>query len=209
METNIDLNSPYYTRTNLELMLGSNRRTLDYRISKLIDDNILERIKSGFYLNIKLLYQSSSRESFLEYVGSIAKYPSYISLEYALAKYGLIPESIYTITYISTKKPGIYKSKTINYKYRNIKPYLFNGYEVKKYKDSNYFFATKFKALFDFIYLTSGNETAKLEKILLDSRINWQSLNKLDKQNFKKYCQESKSTKMMQVIKILKTKNLL
>jgi len=209
MEIITDLNSPYYTRRNLELILGSNRRTLDYRISKLIDGNILERIKPGFFLNKNLLSQSSQKETFLEYVGSIAKYPSYISLEYALAKYGLIPESIYVITYITTKKPGLYSCKTINYKYRNIKPDLFNSYEVKKYNDSNYFFAPKFKALFDFIYLTTGSETNNLKTLLLNSRINWQSLNKSDKQKFKNYCQKSQSTKMIQTIKILKDNNLL
>lgn len=194
---------PYYIRQNLELILGSNRRTLDYRISKLIADGTLEKIKPGFYLNRSLFSQSTQKEAFLEYVGGIAKYPSYVSLEYALAKYGLIPESIYTVTYITTKKTGEYTSGNFSFRYRNIKPELFKDYEERDFCNGKYLFAKKSKALFDFIYLTSLRTKNDFEELLFNSRINWNSLSQEDKSDFVNICVDSRSKKMERVIKLL------
>ena len=201
--------APYYTRQNLELILGSNRRTLDYRISKLTSDGVLETIKPGFYLNTLLLSKSSQKEEFIEYVGSIIKYPSYVSLEYALAKYGLIPESIYSITYVTTKKPGKFNSGNFSFKYRNIKEKLFSDYEKVVFNKGEYLFARNYKALFDFIYLTPLRTTSEYNSILFDSRINWENLSKEDKRSFVEICTRSGSKKMGRVVKLLKDKKTL
>jgi len=142
-----NLTLPYYTRQNLELVLGSNRRTLDYRISKLVSKGILETIKPGFYLNNNLISQSNQKEELVEYVGSVVKYPSYVSFEYALSKYGLIPESVFTLTYTTTKNPGDYNSKSYSFRYRNIKTTLFTDYEERNLGEAKYLFAKKYKAL--------------------------------------------------------------
>jgi len=204
-----NLVAPYYTRQNLELILGSNRRTLDYRISKLISDGVLETIKPGFYLNTLLLSKSLQKEEFIEYVGSIIKYPSYVSLEYALAKYGLIPESVYTVTYVTTKKPGEFSSSNFSFKYRNIKDKLFSDYEKVVFNNGEYLFAKKYKALFDFIYLTPLRTASDYNSILFDSRINWENLSTEDKCNFVEICMCSGSKKMERVIKLLKDKKIL
>ena len=209
MEINTEFTAPYYSRNNLELILGSNRRTLDYRISILINKGILERIRPGFYLNTKLLSLTSEKESFLEYVGTIAKYPSYVSLEYALSAYGLIPESIFTITYVTSKKPGTYSSKNISLKYRNIKPNLFNGYETRMYDKGSYLYAKKYKALFDFIYLTPTPNPNALKEVLVNSRINWDALSLVEKGNFVEICKNSGSRKMANAIIILQKENIL
>jgi len=209
MESYISFNAPYYTRNNLQLLLGANRRTLDYRLSRLVNEGILELIKPGFYLNKKTYLQSLQKEAFLEYIGSVIKYPSYVSLEYALSKYGLIAESIYIISYVSTKKPKMFTSNTISYKYRNIKPELFCDYEKRQFNSTDYLFAKNYKAIFDFIYLTPTNDKNSLEELLLNSRINWNSLSAVDKESFIAVCQKSQSNKMTQVVKILKKEQIL
>jgi len=209
MEINTEFTAPYYSRNNLELILGSNRRTLDYRISALINKGVLERIRHGFYLNTRLLSITTEKEAFLEYVGTVAKYPSYVSLEYALSTYGLIPESIFAITYITSKKPGMYSSKNISLKYRNIKPALFNGYETRTYGAGVYLYAKKYKALFDFIYLTPTPNQNTLKEILLNSRINWNSLSSVDRESFVDVCDKSGSRKMANAVIILQKENIL
>jgi hypothetical protein len=194
---------PYYTRQNLELILGSNRRTLDYRISKLILNGNLEALKPGFYINKKLFLQSNQKEEFLEYVGSIAKYPSYVSLEYALSKYGLIPESIYIVTYLTIKKPGEYSSDSFSFRYRNIKTELFSDYEEREFNGGKYLFAKKGKALFDLIYLTPLGKKSDFTELLFGSRINWTNLSEKDKNDFVEICNRSKSKKMEKVVKLL------
>jgi hypothetical protein len=203
------LTAPYYTRNNLAIILGSKRRTLDYRISRLITEDILERVKPGFYLNKQLLQQTAQKEALLEYVGNMAKYPSYVSLEYALAKYGLIAESIFVLTYITIKKTGQYTSEAITYKYQNIKPELFTDYQKQKFADGEYLFAKPYKALFDFIYLTPLKNKKDFTQLLLESRINWDALAKQDQVNFINICQRSQSKKMAKVVKILKKNQLL
>ncbi|MBD3366376.1 hypothetical protein GF360_03510 [candidate division WWE3 bacterium] len=202
-------NSPYYTRQNLEIILGSNRRTLDYRINKLIEEGVLKRIKSGFYLNKLLLDKTNQKEEFLEYVGGVLKYPSYVSLEYALSKSGLLPESIFTFTYVTTKKTGNYSSGNLRFKYRNIKSELFFGYETRSFLGSEYYFAKPAKALFDFIYLTPLEDTAALEQLLFSSRINWQVLRKGDKREFLDFCARAESVKMQKVVETLKEREVL
>ena len=197
--------SPYYTRQNLALILGSNRRVLDERIKKLIKLGWLVRIRRGFYLNNYLLEKSLQKEEFLEYIGTILKYPAYVSLEYALAKYGLIPESIYTITYVTTKKTARYQASETILSFKTIKQDLFWGYEERQFGKSSYWFAKKEKALFDFIYLTpiKTYTLGEMRKMLLKSRINWQNMTNQEIEEFKKICQTSQSAKMRLVAKVM------
>ena len=209
MEIKYDLSAPYYTRSNLETILGSKRRTLDYKISRLISKGILERIKPGFYLNKKLLSQSSRKEELLEYVGNVVKYPSYVSCEYALSKYGFMSEGVFAMTLVTAKKTGVYFSDTVSFRYKNIKPELFTDYEKRGFNGIKYLFATKYKALFDFIYLTPISTQSKLKQFLLDSRLNYQSLTPQDKKCFIDICQRSRSQKMKKVVRILRKEKFL
>ena len=56
--------------------------------------------------------------------------PSYISLESALSHYGLIPEAVYSVQNITTKKTIAYETIAGTFNYRSIKAQLFFGYEV-------------------------------------------------------------------------------
>lgn len=202
------LTAPYYIRQNMELVLGSNRRTLDYRLKQLIKDGVLEPIKPGFYLNKLLLAQTAQKESLLEYVGSVLKFPSYVSLEYALAKYGVIPESIFALTYITSKKTAEYSSESISYRYRNIKTDLFGEYEQREFEGKTYYFAKKWKALFDYIYLTKMKSRREYLELLLNSRINWQMLQPEELDQLTGYCLRSGSQKMSIVVKLLKEEGI-
>lgn len=210
MKNNIpDLTSPYYTRQNLELVLGSKRRTVDYRIAKFIDDGVLAPIKPGFYLNKQLLSQAKNKQAFLEYVGCVVKYPAYVSLSYALSQYELIPESVYTITYITSKKTGQYSSTVVNYSYRSIKQELFTGYEKRQFQQNQYLFASKAKALFDFIYLAPLTDSQSYPELLFNSRINWSNLLPSEQKQFIAFCLDSGSKKMQKVVQTLKEENKL
>ena len=197
------LNAPYYTRDNLALLLGSKRRTLDYRLSKLIADDTLESVRAGLYLNTSVLKQTVWGESMLEYVGCVAKFPSYVSLEYALAKYGVLPEAIMVITYITTKKTGFYESSSARYQYRSIKRELFSDYEQRLFGANTYLFAKNYKALFDWIYLTPVSSVRDLKELLFSSRINWGVFTLSDRENFLRICRASGSKKMKTVASLV------
>lgn len=198
-----DLTSPYYTRQNLGLVLSEKRRTLDYRLSALKESDILTTVKPGFYLNKQLLRQTDNKRALLEYVGCIAKQPSYVSLSYALAQYELIPESIYTISYITTKKTNQYSCSTVTYSYRNLKQELFKGFIQREFQGLTYFFALQSKALFDFIYLTPLTSPASFRELLFQSRLNWSNLTTNEAKKFAQFCLESNSPKMKKVVTLL------
>lgn len=78
--------------------------------------------------------------------------PSYISLEYALSYYDLIPEAATAYTAVSTKKTTKFKTPLGVFEYRSIKEDLFFGFTKATEEGQNYFIAYPEKALLDFFY---------------------------------------------------------
>src|SRR3989338_2897590 len=56
--------------------------------------------------------------------------PSYISLEYALAYYRLIPETVYAVTSVTTKITREFTVQGKNYEYSRIKRRAYTGYRL-------------------------------------------------------------------------------
>lgn len=202
MELN-NLKSVYITRKNLQIILGKNRRTLDYRISALIKKGVLERLKGGFYLNLVYFNKSQFQQQLLEYVGGVMVYPSYLSLEYVLEKNGFLAESVYAVTYITTKKTRKITTKLGGFIYRNIKDDLFFGFTTQTIDNAQYSVASLPKALFDFIYLTPWKTKQQMKIFLKESRFNWGVLSKKDRIEFKQIVSRVKTKKMSDAYKLL------
>ncbi|MEI6582867.1 MAG: hypothetical protein WCO43_04680 [Chitinophagia bacterium] len=79
--------------------------------------------------------------------------PSYISLESALSHYGLIPEAVYSVQNITTKKTIAYETIAGTFNYRSIKAQLFFGYEVDNSQTIPLLIASPEKAILDYLYL--------------------------------------------------------
>ena len=71
--------------------------------------------------------------------------PSYISFETALAYYHLIPESVYTVTSVSTRRTYRFETPIASYAYRTVHRRLFFGYSISDHIR----IATMEKALLD------------------------------------------------------------
>ncbi|MDI6758490.1 MAG: hypothetical protein QMD94_02280 [Candidatus Omnitrophota bacterium] len=78
--------------------------------------------------------------------------PSYISLEYALSQYDLIPEAATVYTSVSTKKTTRFRSSLGVFEYRSIKENLFFGFTKTTDQGQDYFIAYPEKAILDFFY---------------------------------------------------------
>lgn len=89
--------------------------------------------------------------------------PSYISLEYALSYYGLIPEEAVVITAITTKKTQSYDLGWFGrYRYQSIVERWFVGYSIRGLKGrATYDIATPAKAIVDFLYLHGSYMTSE------------------------------------------------
>lgn len=78
--------------------------------------------------------------------------PSYVSLEMALSYYYLIPEGVYTVTSLSTKKTAKFETPFGHFHYRKINPRLFFGYTLQRAKNQGYTIAEREKVVLDYLY---------------------------------------------------------
>lgn len=78
--------------------------------------------------------------------------PSYISFEYALSRYGIIPESTYSITSATTKITREFTAQDKTYEYNRIKPVAYRGYRTEKQGSATVLIAEPEKALADYLY---------------------------------------------------------
>ncbi|MBU1894214.1 MAG: hypothetical protein KJ983_00170, partial [Candidatus Omnitrophica bacterium] len=120
--------------------------------------------------------------------------PSYISLEYALTFYKVIPETVYTITSVTTKATREFTVSDIIYKYNKIRKDLFFGYEPIEKDNALILMATPEKALVDYLYFVS------LKKKSIPGRMNFKSL---DKRKVYFYAKKFKRDSLTKIIKEL------
>ena len=96
--------------------------------------------------------------------------PSYVSFEYALAYYRLIPETVYTVTSATTKTTREFTVQGKSYEYSRIKKQAYTGYRLIKEGQAKILMATPEKALVDYCYfidlkLRSLNERLRVNKV--------------------------------------------
>jgi hypothetical protein len=82
-------------------------------------------------------------------VGNILYSPSYISLEFALSYYDVIPEAVYTVTSVTTRKTQRFSNMIGDIK----KDAFFGFQELKDEFGFDCLFAMPEKALLDYFYL--------------------------------------------------------
>jgi predicted transcriptional regulator of viral defense system len=92
--------------------------------------------------------------------------PSYISFEYALSRYGIIPESVYTITSATTRITREFIVNNKSFAYSRIKKQAYRGYKTEKIGGLTVLIAEPEKALADYLYFVD------LKKKLLNERLN-------------------------------------
>jgi predicted transcriptional regulator of viral defense system len=123
------------------------------KIRKLMNKGILVPLKRGMYLHKPVGRQGNAPK---EIISNNLLGPSYISLDYALAYHGLIPEAVHTLTAVTTKRSKIFNTAIGVFSYRQINPAIFGlGVSIEKTNAGSFLIAGKEKALCDKIYFTS------------------------------------------------------
>jgi len=133
------------------LSFEKNRQALLNQLKRWQDRQLIIKLKKGVYiLNQNDRKINPSRQ----FIANQLYAPSYVSLEYALGFYGIIPERVIEVTCVATKKTARFLNKSGTFTYQHIKPAAFRGF--KTLKDENgltYFIAEPEKAVVDFLYL--------------------------------------------------------
>ena len=158
----------------------------DFAVHKYIH----EHSKKGFFNKLKNgLYCLSSANPHSFSVANKLYIPSYISLATALSFHGIIPETIYSITSITSKATRNFVSNQKEFIYRKIKKNLFTGYYFCKQADEKFLIAEPEKALLDYLYFLPFdsekiNERINIRKLKKSKIKKWQRLfdnSKIDK----------------------------
>lgn len=118
------------------------------RLNEWQDKGYIKKLRRGFYMFSDLLLN----EQTLYLIANKLYVPSYVSFEAALSYYGLIPEGVYSLTSVSTKKTSNFKTPIALFSYRSIKPSLFFGYRLEKHIGQAYKIAEIEKAFLDYVY---------------------------------------------------------
>ena len=154
------------------------------------NNKINRKIKNGELIPIKKgLYETDEKTS--GYLLSSSIYgPSYLSFEFALSYYGLIPEKVvvYTNATFNKKKKKRYENYFGTYLYRDIpKDVYWIGIKLVEENGYSYQIATPEKALCDKLYtLNPLKNISELETLLLnDLRIDFNELMKLNVEEIK------------------------
>ena len=157
---------------------------------------IYEWCKKGYIISLIKGYYLFREFMETEYLGLLISNklnePSYVSTEYVLSAEGMIPESVYSFTAVSTNKTSVYDTPIGTYNYRNIKPELFLGYTLSKIKiNLNGKVLERFvkvacleKAFFDFLYL---NKLKMTDEEIANYRFDTDMLNQMNKDRLFEY----------------------
>lgn len=119
------------------------------RLSEWQDNGYIKIIRRGYYVFSDL----QINEQVLFLIANKIYQPSYVSCEMALSFYGLIPEGVYSVTSISSKKTSKFNTPVAEFSYRKVKPELFFGYRLMTVGNQQYKIAEIEKTVLDYLYL--------------------------------------------------------
>lgn len=142
-------NKSYFTVADFEKILNMKREVLYVTLNRLVKSGVIIRLKRGVYV---AEFQSLE----LEKTANELYYPSYLSFESALSRYGIVSQIPYTVTFATTKTTKKQNLAGREVEYRQLKDGLFFGYKLVE----GMYIAEPEKAVLDQLYLMSKGKVA-------------------------------------------------
>lgn len=152
-----------FTANELSQIFDSSKRASHAFLAYNTKRGGLLRLRKGYYA-----FKNYLPHDFL--IANKIYQPSYVSLETALSFYALIPETIYSVTSITTRKTAHFSVNNKRYIYHHIKPSAFTGYLTTRVNGEMVYLALPEKAVADFCYFVflkkkKWNERLKKENL--------------------------------------------
>ena len=167
----------------LAALLRSYKRPND-KISEWLAQQKLIPVKRGLYVVSPTLTGGLIS---LPLIANALYGPSYVSLEFALSHYGLIPEAVHQITSVTTRRAKTYNTALGRFSFQTIpiKVYPLGVSSVKNDMGHFYLMAAPEKALCDMLMLTPNLSVYSVGALValleLDWRIDVDELKQLDR----------------------------
>ncbi len=136
-------------------------RNTRYFLETYTKRGLLVRLRKGQYVLKEMIPNE-------EVIANALYQPSYVSLEYALSRFGIIPEMPYTVTSVTTKITATFTALGRDFSYQKIKKSAFTGYVPEKVGNNTIFIATPEKALADYLYFVSLGKTTLNDRLSID-----------------------------------------
>lgn len=148
-----------FSLSDLRQLTGTDDRVLQVELSRLTGRGLVTRLSAGWYANP---FNPPSAEE----AAMVLRFPSYLSMEYALFKHGILSQTVFTLTAVTTGYPGSFAVQNAMIEYHRISKKLFWGYEACDGVN----LACPEKALLDLVYIRHLKGRFSLEDVfsLLD-----------------------------------------
>jgi len=147
----------YYTVGDLKKILDISDESLRGQLTRWCKKGLLIRLRKGVYT----LYRENIN---YEKIANQIYYPSYLSFESALSRYGILSQIPYTITFATPKKPKKILLGDTQVEYAKISNKFYFGYVFEE----EMYIASPEKALVDSLYFVSkGKKILDIEELYL------------------------------------------
>lgn len=142
----------------------SGYRQVRAKIRQLLREGVIERVKKGLYVFGPAYARTPISK---EILANLIYGPSCISLEYALAYYGLIPERVEQVTSITPKRNKRFATSLgiFSYRYLPLEKYTL-GLTLRAVDDKRQcLIATPEKALVDYLYFLRNTQVDNFDEV--------------------------------------------
>lgn len=194
--------TPYIKSENLKPLLKDYSNPDDF-LSRLVKNGELVRLKNGFFLIAESIKNAPVP---YEQIANLLYGPSYISFEWALSFYNMIPEGVYVVTSASATKSKIFSTSTgtFDYIYLSHQRYAI-GITQEENAIGRYLIATPEKALADLVHLKSKKLEGKnlLDDLIEARRMDEDCLKKLDKKHLRDIADQYSSKAVTNLVNVL------
>lgn len=153
-------NVAVFTARDFQRIFHTNHFQTKYFLEEYTRANFFWRLKKGMYT----LKTDPPPE---EQIANLLYRPSYLSFEYALGAYNILPEMSYRITSATTKPTRTFEVGEKSFSYFTIKRQAFSGYLPVKRAGRTILLAEPEKAVADYLYFVSLGKKPGNERLYL------------------------------------------
>lgn len=176
-----------FTPQEFKGVFSVSMKTATNFISSNLNSGLFVKIRNGFY-TVKDSHPSRY------FIANKLYEPSYISLQSALANYGIIPETVYATTSITTKASREFTTPRGEFIYQSIKRSAFTGYNLRQIDRDKVLIADPEKALADYLYFVD------LKRVMLNDRLKLGNIKKPELIQFVKLFNRPRMVKLVEHI---------
>lgn len=164
---------PYVDAQTLLSLLADYKKPRE-AILRMVNNEELIRLKNGVYLIRDKIGHGKAMVIPFEQVANFLYGPSYVSMEWALSFYGMIPERVHTVTSMTLGRNKVFHTPVGDFSYFALSEKCFSvGVTQKQSPDflGGFLIASPEKALADLVFKTCKNLKAdQLKEELIESR---------------------------------------